>query len=1033
MPRFRLALLLLAAASLTARAADKPHFDDAALRAVHFIDDRVGWAVGDDGAIFTTIDAGAHWERQPSGTRASLRSVHFTSPYVGWVAGREELPAGGSAGVVLYTKDGGLEWRRLMVNSLPGLHLVRFVDERTGYLAGDGSEQFPSGLFATTDGGKSWAPVAGPRVPSWRAGDFTAEGGALAGAWNRLATVRQAHVHAIDMDSLGGRALCGLQLRGDGGIAVGQGGLVLLASKGRGAAWHYADLKLPREVASNWDFHAVGGAGKNIWAVGRPGSAALHSGDGGKTWQVQRTGQPMPLHGLFFRDERRGWAVGELGTILTTADGGKSWQVQKRGGQRLAALAAYARPASACLGTVAHVGAQDGYLTGALCVTAPEPASAALNRVGEPARFAGAVRQAGGAVGEGLWAFPVSSHLSKADRTELLAAWDKMHGDRAAHQLLAQMVLSIRMYRPEVVLTGEPAEGSEELLIEAMREAFRQAGDAKAFPEQITTLGLEAHAPKRLLAACAKGADAQVTLDLAAVAPRLGTTVREYATAPAALLGQPAPAAGRYYKVLEGSSAHRDLMGGLSLAMGGPARRDLAPPPELSAKELKAARARSNLWAIADAPPSALTSGDRLLAQVGPLLDEMPGEAGARVVHGLACQYVRKGQWALARETFAALAERYPSHPLAGQAIRWLLLHQGSSEARRRHELGQFVVVGESQVSVAGTQAPRKLGKEPLAAPQRKVERKAGDVPMTATQETRQLAYLNTPDDTRRWYDGCLALERKLAALGPLYVSDPAVQFCAAAARRQLGKHDEAAAFYRDFASRQPDGPWRACALAELWLANRTGAPPKPALVCQAADARPFLDGKLDDPCWQAAKAVPLADAAGQTKKPYATEARLTYDQDFLYLAVRCGHPKGGGAAAAAPRSRDADLRRHDRVSLMLDLDRDYATCFHLQVDARGCVADDCWGDVTWGPRWFVAIHREAEAWTLEAAIPRAALSGDHITPGKTWAFNVVRVLPGRGVQALSLPAEAPEEAVRPEGMGLLMFMRPAKEQARGK
>jgi hypothetical protein len=31
-------------------------------------------------------------------------------------------------------------------------------------------------------------------------------------------------------------------------------------------------------------------------------------------------------------------------------------------------------------------------------------------------------------------------------------------------------------------------------------------------------------------------------------------------------------------------------------------------------------------------------------------------------------------------------------------------------------------------------------------------------------------------------------------------------------------------------------------------------------------------------------------------------------------------------------------------------------------------------------------------------------------------------VLPGRGVQAFSLPAEAPEEALRPEGMGLLLF-----------
>jgi hypothetical protein len=33
---------------------------------------------------------------------------------------------------------------------------LRFIDRKTGYLAGEGSEQFPSGVFATLDGGRSW-------------------------------------------------------------------------------------------------------------------------------------------------------------------------------------------------------------------------------------------------------------------------------------------------------------------------------------------------------------------------------------------------------------------------------------------------------------------------------------------------------------------------------------------------------------------------------------------------------------------------------------------------------------------------------------------------------------------------------------------------------------------------------------------------------------------------------------------------------------------------------------------------------------
>jgi hypothetical protein len=151
---------------------------------------------------------------------------------------------------------------------------------------------------------------------------------------------------------------------------------------------------------------------------------------------------------------------------------------------------------------------------------------------------------------------------------------------------------------------------------------------------------------------------------------------------------------------------------------------------------------------------------------------------------------------------------------------------------------------------------------------------------------------------------------------------------------------------------------------------------------------------------------------------------RLAYDHDFLYLAVQCKHPADRFVPTVARRGRDADLRAYDRVSVLLDLDRDYCTCYHLQIDQRGCVHDECWGDRTWDPRWFVAVRGTPEGWVAEAAIPLAVLTGDSVTPGKAWACNVVRVLPGRGVQAFSLPAEVPEESLRPEGMGLLMFQQ---------
>src|SRR5260370_17377452 len=194
--------VLFAAFAPAARAADRRNFEDAALHAVQFVDEREGWAVGDEGVVWHSIDSGQTWERQPTGVRASLRALHFANPYPGRIAGRGERPGGGSTGVLLYTQDGGVEWKEVLLGALPGLNVVRFVDLKTGYLAGDGSEQFPTGVFMTTDAGRSWQPLKGPRCPTWLAGDFNANGGALAGAWNRLATLRDKGVSLTTVDSL---------------------------------------------------------------------------------------------------------------------------------------------------------------------------------------------------------------------------------------------------------------------------------------------------------------------------------------------------------------------------------------------------------------------------------------------------------------------------------------------------------------------------------------------------------------------------------------------------------------------------------------------------------------------------------------------------------------------------------------------------------------------------------------------------------------------------------------------------------------
>jgi hypothetical protein len=842
-----------------------------------------------------------------------------------------------------------------------------------------------------------------------------------------------------NVDSLGGRSIRGMAVQGQQVLAVGQGGLVLVSTQG-GATWGYVEtLQLAPDLLAALDFHAVCAAGKHYWAVGRPGSVVLQSPDQGAHWQLQRTGQPLPLNGVFFLDEAHGWAVGELGTIVATADGGKTWQTCHRGGTRTAALFVHARSAGVPLDTVAVLGAQDGYLSAVLRVTAPDPGSAAPARSVETQRLGAAVRQAGGAAAEMLWQFPIPSHLARADRKELIEAWKQLHGDAADDQLVRQLVLAIRIWRPDVLLTDSPdGPGADALVPEALRVAFEKAANPKEFPEQLAELGLEAWKATKAYARWEGKTAGHVTLDLTALSKPLEATVQEFASGPTSLLseGDDTVPAVRWYRLIadrpEGSAVrHRELMQGIDLARGGQARRSVADVPEPSPEMIKAVRQRLQLKAMAETPLKGLTDPDRLLAQIGPMLEGMPEDQAARAAVGAASRFARAGQWNLAREAFLLVADRYPTHPLALDAYRWLIRHNSSSEARRRDELGQFRVVSQLDYAVpTGTkttiprpQKPGPEGEKPKDPP------KPIEFPQFEARRAFEVSTFDTRFTARKWYQASLDYEKRLAAFGPLAANDPAIQFCLQAARRNLGEVEAARKWYAEFASKQPDGPWRAAALSELWLLNRTGPPPRPVATCRFSDTKPYLDGQLDDPCWQAGKPLTLVNAAGDTLGDYPTEVRLAYDKEYLYVAVRCFHPAGKRAEPVKERGHDADLRGFDRVSLLFDLDRDYSTCFHLQIDQRGCVSEDCWGDKTWDPRWFVKVHGEETNWVAEAAIPLAQLSGDHIINGRAWAFNVVRTLPGRGVQAWSLPAEVPEETLRPEGLGLLIFtqdVRPA-------
>ncbi|MBW8884917.1 MAG: hypothetical protein JF612_09120 [Planctomycetia bacterium] len=146
----------------------------------------------------------------------------------------------------------------------------------------------------------------------------------------------------------------------------------------------------------------------------------------------------------------------------------------------------------------------------------------------------------------------------------------------------------------------------------------------------------------------------------------------------------------------------------------------------------------------------------------------------------------------------------------------------------------------------------------------------------------------------------------------------------------------------------------------------------------------------------------------------------LAFDEEYLYVGISCRKaPDGDYSAKEGLRTSDNDLSARDRVTIMLDIDRDYASYWQLTIDHRGWPVESCFGDMTWNPQWFIAAAGDEQYWTAEAAIPLAELTPKKPQLRDVWAIGLQRVVPRVGFQSFTTPAAVNP---RPEGFGLMVF-----------
>ena len=130
--------------------------EDLILRSISFCDDENGWAAGEYGFIYHTIDGGKAWEKQAGFVRVSweteelesgnfLFDIHAIDPQTAWAVGLGKT--------VVRTTDGGATWEKMDVDIIPEVHLFAVITDDAGnvYIGGDG-------VFITSaDGGTTFS------------------------------------------------------------------------------------------------------------------------------------------------------------------------------------------------------------------------------------------------------------------------------------------------------------------------------------------------------------------------------------------------------------------------------------------------------------------------------------------------------------------------------------------------------------------------------------------------------------------------------------------------------------------------------------------------------------------------------------------------------------------------------------------------------------------------------------------------------------------------------------------------------------
>ncbi|HJN12856.1 MAG TPA: YCF48-related protein [Pirellulaceae bacterium] len=993
--------------------------EDAELTDVQFIGVSEGWAVGDRGAIWKTEDAGRHWQLTDSPVNCRLESVHFIDESQGWAVGGWIHPlTHKTSAVVLYTDNGGRRWKRLNASTLPSLRHVTFFDQRNGWVVGSSSAMYRSGVFRTRDGGRSWTAVPAERIGHWLGAYFFDDRqGIVVGRDSAVAGVTAGMMRRSQKPVSDWKPMRDVTFIGEVGWSVGDGGRVW-RSGNHGASWQR--VLLPEGVARQFDFRAIATVDAHIWIAGAPGTSVLHSADAGQSWELFDTGQRMPLAALSFVDAQHGWAVGAMGTTLVTQDGGRTWRSQRGESRRAALLTVVSEPQRIPFEMLARLGGDEGYLAAVEIMSRRDIEASQKKESSAAERSQAAVSELGGSFSEASWQFPLRQRGLKMPAEAIIAGWNIVNDNQGIARMEELVIRKIRQWQPDVIVTENASPDMQDPLAHVINQivlaAVRRAADPKAFPDQLAVAQLAPWKVKKVFGVLPGDHTGTVTLQTSRLATRLGSSLADQAARTRGLVfdrWQPSPTRLGFELLINETSnkaGTRDFFSGLMIEPGVSRRHATNRSNEDLESLTNAARRRRTVDQLLARNRQDPTAGISWLAQLDDLTRGLDSNAACMTLYELSQSYLAGGHHDLAADVMRSLVTNHPDHALTESVLVWLIQYHASGEIanretdRNRQTRNPVPVLSGGGVDLE----PSKVRFDNANPTDRSVFQLA----------SRQNASGSAGLVSQRAAN-VFALAKQVRQSRPTLFAEPSIQFAIASAHRESRQLREANHLFAGLVRSHRVDMWSQCARGELWLANGKGLPPKTLLKCENTASKPKLDGTLDDGVWQDRQTVPIRSRL-KDDEAWPTEVMLAHDNEFLYVAARCAIPSGVEyEVETQPRPRDPDLSHHDRIDVLIDIDRDFATYYRLTIDHRGWVGDACWGDTTWDPQWFVAARSDRNEWVVEAAIPLAALHSGPLPRAATWAVGIQRTVPGIGFQSWTKPAATEPD---PAGFGYLQF-----------